>query len=213
MCDIKSFHSLHFPPSHPSHKLYPCSSRSSSDSFYSKFGTRKLVPTFFHIFSYSYNMSDIFNPSQTSLHKNSFSSPYFIPPLIPFFTILHFPSLYHSHFFPFISFSTFLPVVFVLSRSTDSLYNVPFTVLYHLCNFLPVLLFFSFLLSRSLFLQFSIVLLLYIPQLTPFLPTLSHVTIRLTLQFSKYSVSLQNRIPYFIFLPAVSFLYSFFRST
>ena len=77
-----------FPSSHPSHKLYLYSSRSSSDSFYTKFGSRKPVHTIFHTFFPPYNIFDIFNPAQTSLHINSFSlTLLFHFSLLPFLTL------------------------------------------------------------------------------------------------------------------------------
>ena len=75
--DIKSFHFLHFRhiffSFYPSRNLHSCLSRSSNGSFYTKFGARKLVHTFFHIFFSPYNIFDILKPSETSSHVNNFS--------------------------------------------------------------------------------------------------------------------------------------------
>ena len=58
---------------------------------YTKFGARKLGHTFFHIFFSPDNIFDIFNPSQTSSHINSFS-------LIPLFYSFSHSILYHTSF-------------------------------------------------------------------------------------------------------------------
>ena len=110
--------SPHFPSFQLSHSQYPCLWRSSSDNFYTKFGTRKLVPAFFHTFSSLYNIFVIFALSHTSSHVNSFSSPYYIRPLISFsfhtyiissyFTAPnYFPSLHSPVFFPLSLFFAF----------------------------------------------------------------------------------------------------------
>ena len=138
-----------FPSSHPSHKLYLYSSRSSSDSFYTKFGSRKPVHTIFHTFFPPYNIFDIFNPAQTSLHINSFSLTllfHFSLPL-PFLTLP----------LPDLSLHFALPLSSRYLRSSSrnvSAMSCPWfcTIAFPFSSRSTVLL------SQSLFLSFSVVL-------------------------------------------------------
>ena len=150
-------HSLQFHQisSHPSHNLYLCSSRSSSDSFYTKFSARELVHTKSSIhFSPPTIFSTFYTPpKQVCTLIISFSAPYFISP----------HSIFHHPSFPLT-----LPLPHLSLRFTRRLFSHCLRFVFPLDRFslqCPVrrsipppsifpLLFFSFLLSQSLFLPF-----------------------------------------------------------
>ena len=80
------------------------------------------------------------------------SSPYLIPPLVSFFTILHFTSLHHSYFVPFTSPSSFLPAGFVLPvRHILSAMFHPWS--HTVSPIFPIPPFFSFHFSQLFFFQ------------------------------------------------------------
>ena len=145
-----------------------CSSRSSSDSFYAKFGARKLVHTFFHTFSSAlYNIFEIFNSSQTSSHVNSFS-------LIPWFHFRSFHSLPYfisPHLITSTSFSSLLRLssCYLRSsvRSTDSLCNILSVILDHLLPiFFPFYYYSRFSSTNHFYYHFLSFFPLHFPQLT-----------------------------------------------